>query len=456
MHYKHRIKAVPSLVVMVAASLAGCQSAKAPEASITTAAPAAVSQVSDLDIVDAWSYLYGRYLVLQQENRDINVDKVGYNRIKYNPLGSAEFVNPNMDVAYLESWIAVDETHAVILNVPKVTGRYYTAQLVDGWGEVIANINQRTYPQHPYGKFALVLKGTHPPIPEGAVRVELPARKAKLLARVELRGKPAEAQRLQKQFTLDVSDGIVIEPPLPVPQFTPQAPIGVAIFDNLSSVLASYPDPMPKGPQYQATAHRVATYIQTGQTARDRVDAVVKSQAIPAFLARAKGFGTQKGGWSVAYVVGKFGDDVAARDVINYGGLWGNTANEAIYFIGLTDSDKQPLSGSKTYEIRFPKGGLPDSQVHGFWSVTLYTTPDYRVAPNALNRYSINNVSHIKPSADGTTSIWLAPTQPKGVPSSNWLPTPAGKDYSLNFRMYVAKPDVLGGQWFPPPIQQTH
>ena len=76
MHCKHRIKAVPSLVVMVAASLAGCQSAKAPEASVTTAAPAAVSQVADLDIVDAWSYLYGRYLVLQQENRDINVDKV--------------------------------------------------------------------------------------------------------------------------------------------------------------------------------------------------------------------------------------------------------------------------------------------------------------------------------------------------------------------------------------------
>ena len=83
---------------------------------------------SDKDIVDAWTYLYGRYLVVQQENHDINVEKVGYNKIKYNPLGSAQFVNPNLDVAYLEAWLAVDKDHAVILNVPRVEGRYESIQ----------------------------------------------------------------------------------------------------------------------------------------------------------------------------------------------------------------------------------------------------------------------------------------------------------------------------------------
>ena len=47
--------------------------------------------------------MLGRYLVVRQENQDINVEKIGYNTVKYNPLGSAEFVNPNLDVAYLES-----------------------------------------------------------------------------------------------------------------------------------------------------------------------------------------------------------------------------------------------------------------------------------------------------------------------------------------------------------------
>jgi hypothetical protein len=46
----------------------------------------------DKEIVDAYTYLYASYLVLQQENHDINMEKVGYNKVKYNPLGSAAFV----------------------------------------------------------------------------------------------------------------------------------------------------------------------------------------------------------------------------------------------------------------------------------------------------------------------------------------------------------------------------
>jgi len=76
--------------------LAGC----APQAkqSVGSTAP------TDKEILDAYTYLYARYLVLQQEAHDINVEKVGYNKVKYNPLGSAAFVNPNLDVAYLEAW----------------------------------------------------------------------------------------------------------------------------------------------------------------------------------------------------------------------------------------------------------------------------------------------------------------------------------------------------------------
>lgn len=422
----------------------------------STSASAAASVPSDEQIVSSWHYLYGRYLVLQQENYDINVEKVGYNKIKYNPLGSAQFVNPNLDVAYLEAWLAADKDHAVILNVPKVTGRYYTAQLLDGWGEVITNINERTYPDHPYGKFALVIKGTNPPVPDGAVKIELPSAKAKLLARVELKGSPKVAVNLQHRFTVDASPDTQIDPPFPVPSFTPAAPIGGEIFDHVSEALATYPDAMPKAAEYQAAALKVANYAKSSDAARKRVNDVVKAKAIPAFLANAKGFGTQRDGWSVTYVAGNFGNDYVARDIVNYGGLWANVISEAIYFVGLSDSDKQPLDGSKTYEIRFPKGEKPDGHVKGFWSVTLYSVPDYRVVPNALHRYNLNNVSHLRTNADGSTSIWLAPVRPKNVPQSNWLPTPEGKGFSLNFRTYVPKDEVQQGDWFPAPIKAVN
>ncbi|CAE6729810.1 hypothetical protein R70006_02067 [Paraburkholderia domus] len=444
-------KWISSLIAagLIGLGVAGCSSSGT---SPGNSASANAAVPTDDQIVSAWDYLYGRYLVLQQENYDINVEKVGYNKIKYNPLGSAQFVNPNLDVAYLEAWLAADKDHAVILNVPRVKGRYYTAELLDGWGEVITNINERTYPDHPYGKFALVIKGTNPPVPADAVKIELPSAKAKMLARVELKGSPKTAVRLQHQFTVQASPDIAIDPPLAVPAFTPSAPIRAEIFDHVSEVLATYPDAMPKAPEYQAAAINVANYMKGNDSARKRVDDVIRTKAIPGFLAGAKGFGTQKGGWSVTYVAGKFGNDVMARDIVNYGGLWANAISEAIYFVGLTDSDKQPLDGSKTYEIRFAKGEKPDAHVNGFWSVTLYSVPDYRVVPNAIHRYNLNNVSHLKANADGSTSIWLAPVRPKNVPQSNWLPTPEGKGFSLNFRAYVPKQEIQQGEWFPAPI----
>jgi len=409
---------------------------------------------TDKDIVDAYTYLYGRYLVIQQENHDINVEKVGYNKIKYNPLGSAQFVNPNLDVAYLEAWIAVDKNHAVILNVPKIQGRYYTAQLLDGWGEVIANINERNFPKTPWGKFALVLKGSNPTIPSDAVKVELPSEKAKMLARVELKGTSPTAKKLQEQFTFTVPDGIKIAPPVTIPDFTPKAPIGGEIFDKVEEVLNSAPDAMPKAKEYQAKAIAVGQYAKTDDKAKARIDEVVKTKAIPAFLAGAKGFGTQKGGWSVSYAAGNFGDDIMARDIINYGGLWANRVEEAIYFVGLTDSKKELLSGDKVYEIKFPKDDIPDLMVNAFWSVTLYSVPDYRVVENKLKRYNLNNVSGLKKNLDGSLSIWLASSMPKNVPQSNWLPTPAGKGFALTMRMYVSKKEVLDGKWFPAPIEE--
>src|SRR6476661_2404171 len=124
-------------------------------------------------ITEAYVYLLGRALVIRQEHTDLKEVGVTYNTIKYNPLGSDDFVNPNFDVAYLEAWFAVDDNTPVVLEVPEVQGRYYTAQIIDEWGEVIANINERTFPTKPYGTFLLVKPGSSVQTPPGAGRIEL-------------------------------------------------------------------------------------------------------------------------------------------------------------------------------------------------------------------------------------------------------------------------------------------
>jgi hypothetical protein len=85
-------------------------------------------------IADAYTSLLSRLLVIRQEHMDRHGEGFAYNAIKYNPLGSADFVNPNFDVAYFEAWIAVDANTPALLDVPQITGRYYTAQILDEWG----------------------------------------------------------------------------------------------------------------------------------------------------------------------------------------------------------------------------------------------------------------------------------------------------------------------------------
>src|SRR5882724_790660 len=160
------------------------------------------ASASEEDVNVAYIYFLARALVIRQEHTDLKEPGFSYNAIKYNPLGSADFVNPNFDVAYLEAWIAVDDRTLVVLEVPKITGRYYTAQILNEWGEVIVNINERTFSSKPFGAFALVKPGSTAKIPEGMGRIELHSSKAKMLARVELKGDRDGAVKLQKEFKL--------------------------------------------------------------------------------------------------------------------------------------------------------------------------------------------------------------------------------------------------------------
>src|SRR5262245_17623645 len=52
-------------------------------------------------IADAYVYLLGRMLVIRQEHIDLDQVGADYNVITYDPLGNADLVDPNFDVASL-------------------------------------------------------------------------------------------------------------------------------------------------------------------------------------------------------------------------------------------------------------------------------------------------------------------------------------------------------------------
>jgi hypothetical protein len=92
-----------------------------------------VQTPSDQDISDAYTYFLGRLLVLRQERLDFDKGGFQWNKLIYRDPAGVAWANPNLDVAYSEAWVAVDENSCVQLETPKVANRYYTWQMLNGW-----------------------------------------------------------------------------------------------------------------------------------------------------------------------------------------------------------------------------------------------------------------------------------------------------------------------------------
>lgn len=413
--------------------------------------------LSEKDVTDAYVYLMARYLVIRQERLDTAEKNLGYNKIKYNPLGKAGFVNPNLDVAYLETWLAVDDKTCQVLEVPKITKRYYTVQVMDEWAGVITNINEKNYPQHPYGKFAFCLKNG-PETPKGALRIDLPSNKAKILARVERKGNDAEAVRLQKEFKLVRNNETDIDTPQKIPMFSNQEPITIEAFEYpiVETVLRSAPDSMAVAPAMQAKVRAIAKYASQSDANKKQIEDLLQEKSLPQFKRYLASFGERKNGWSTTapYKDG-FGEDYWFRTGTTYGGIWWNVSKEVVYFISERDSNDRPLMGDNTYMIHFDKDQLPSKEVDSFWSLTLLGVPDYKVMPNSLKRYNLSSMSKLTYGRDGSLTLAVG-AKPRGnIPLSNWIPAASGKAFSMNLRMYSPKEAVLTSQWFAPPIIQV-
>ena len=405
------------------------------------------------EIVDAYIYVLARYLVIRQEHIDMAEEGVDYNVIKFSKLGKAEFVNPNLDVAYLEAWFAVDEQTPVILEIPRIEGRYYTAQIMDEWAEITTNINERNYPEHPNGRYALCLKGSTPEIPEGVLRVDLPSKKAKMLARVERQGDDEGAVRLQRSFKIIKVGEPVIEPAVKIPMFTNAEPIAVEAFDQpmLEQVLDSAIDLAGVADLQQKNALFVADFVAQSEANRATVDAIIKGKAFPKVINFIRSLDS-RGGWSSTRQYIKMGDDFLFRCAANYAGIWWNSSAEVVYYIANKDMDGELLHGDNAYKIHYAVDELPMKHANAYWSLTMLSLPDYRVVPNELERYNLNNISELTYAEDGSLTLYLASELPKDIPVSNWLPTPKGQPFTMNHRLYVPKPEVLSGEYYVPPI----
>ena len=119
------------------------------------------------------------------------------------------------------------------------------------------------------------------------------------------------------------------------------------------------------------------------------------------------------------------------------------------YLMGFMDADGNPFDGSKTYKVTLPKG-IP---ARAFWSLILYDnqsrsmlqTP--QLYPRAGSQGYPSPVAEA--AADGSTTIFISPKQPKGVKRGNWIQTDPDKGWFVILRLYSPLETFFTKEWRP-------
>ncbi|WP_231734099.1 DUF1254 domain-containing protein [Calycomorphotria hydatis] len=117
------------------------------------------------------------------------------------------------------------------------------------------------------------------------------------------------------------------------------------------------------------------------------------------------------------------------------------------YLLAMVDADKNHFDGSKTYKVTLPK----DIPAENFWSLTLYDnmTRSMLATPQRYPRAGSQSYPSpaAEPNADGSTTVYIAPTKPDGVSRGNWIQSDPEKGWFIILRLYSPKESFFTKDW---------
>ncbi len=456
----------------------------APSAEMAKDAQSAISAEEASDIAeDAYVYAFPmmesyRTMYVQAVDRTAPGYLGPFNRMTHKTeLLGPEFediVRPNNDTMYSLAWLDL-RSQPIVITVPEVKDRYYSVQLVDMFTHNLGYLGTRATAGE-YGSYVIAgpqWQGTKPGDAKAVFRAE--SNFVYCIVRIEVRGPddvPA-VRELQEQALLTpmnvflgrsrvpAADGITF----PSYDAVKAKSAGfIDLFNFLLTQVAIVPEERELMERFARIGVRPgAQAASLGFTPelRDAVGAGVGKGIMALAEAAADPSKLEdvtvraEHGWEG--MAGVFGSGEVMRPhylVRGVGamvGLYGNDAAEAYYPVGSKDAAGNPLDGSKhRYVMHFAKDQMP--QVDAFWSMTMYSLPNQLMVENPFDRYSIGDRSKVRYAKDGSLTIYIQHESPGKKRESNWLPAPNGP-FSLQFRMYLPKPEALDPLYLPPPIR---
>ncbi len=458
---------------MLAADLAGIGSTYAHAQYVTPAEARAIvkeAYIYGLPLVDSYRIQHSYFVNTQSPeykgswNQLVNIPRV------YTPADTA-VQTPNSDTPY--SMIGMDlRAEPLVLTMPVVEkDRYFSVQLIDAQTYNFDYIGSRTT-GNDGGSFLVAGPNWKGDTPMGVDKVfRSETELAFAIYRTQMFN-PADLDNVKK-----IQGGYKVEP---LSAFLGQAaPPSVPVIEFIKPLTADEQKTSPEffnilnlilqfSPPHPSETELLARFAKIGIGAGKHFDA----SAMPAEIRTAITQGMADAWAAFANLkkievdTGKVtsGDIFGSREYLknNYlyrmagalVGIYGNTAQEAMYPRYAVDDAQQMLDGANRYTVHFAPGNLPP--VNAFWSLTMYELPASLLVANPLNRYLLNSpmMPQFVKDADGGLTFYVQADSPGKDKEANWLPAPKGP-FSIAMRLYWPKDEALDGRWVAPPLVRT-
>jgi hypothetical protein len=440
--------------------------------------------VSHKDIYQE-AYVYGFPMVMNYGimyeyfvDRNSGQFKAPFNQIYnearvFTPKDTA-IVTPNSDTPY--SFVGMDlRAEPLVFSLPEVEkNRYYVVQFIDMYTHNYAYLGTRST-GNDAGCYMVAgpnWKGKTPPGIKKVIHCETQFSLAGIRTQFLGVGDMPNVIKVQAGYKVQtLSQFLKQSPPEAAPaiDFPPFEKDGMKLqFPKFLNYVLQFCPPVE---EEKALRARFATVgIEAGKSfeleklsdADKTAEALAVKDGYDSIAKRRDNIGNNINGWLIGSILGDrafYHGNWLMRAAGAMAGIYGNSAEEAVYPLAKNDADGQPLDGSKhNYTLTFAPGEYPP--VNAFWSVTMYDGKTQLLVENSIDRYLINSpmLPSMKKNEDGSVSIYIQKDPPAAEYKSNWLPAPDGPIY-LVMRLYWPKdtqPSILpagSGTWKPPALK---
>jgi hypothetical protein len=118
------------------------------------------------------------------------------------------------------------------------------------------------------------------------------------------------------------------------------------------------------------------------------------------------------------------------------------------YLLTIADADGNPFDGSNAYRLLVP----PDAPVRQYWSAVAYDRVTHALMRNIERPSRSSLTPELARERDGSVELVFAPIAPNE--DANWVPTSAGEQFEVLFRLYGPEQPFFEKRWRLPDIER--